>query len=144
MSIATSLLEALSELPDPRLERGKEHRWSELLFIAVCTLLTGGESFYDMEDFASMREEWLRTLLVLPGGPPSQDTFNRLFQMLDPAAFAETFARWTESLRGVLPADGGHRNAPLLAKRGRQSAKTLMRQPCLILHNPLDGQEPKR
>lgn len=104
MSIATSLLEALSELPDPRLERGKEHRWSELLFIAVCTLLTGGESFYDMEDFAAMREGWLRTFLVLPGGPPSHDTFNRLFQALDPAAFADSFARWTEGLRGVLPA----------------------------------------
>jgi predicted transposase YbfD/YdcC len=103
MSIAASLLEALSELPDPRLERGKEHRWSELLFIAVCTLLTGGESFYDMEDFAAMREEWLRAFLVLPGGPPSHDTFNRLFQMLDPAAFADSFARWTEGLRGALP-----------------------------------------
>lgn len=99
MTIATSLLEALSELPDPRLERGKEHRWSELLFIAVCTLLTGGESSYAMEDFATLREEWLRGFLVLPGGPPSHDTFNRLFQLLAPAEFAETFARWTRVAR---------------------------------------------
>ena len=106
MTIATSLLEAFSVLPDPRLARGKEHRWSELLFIAVCTLLTGGESFYDMEEFATLREEWLHTFLALPGGPPSHDTFNRLFQALDPAAFAETFARWTEGLRAALPADG--------------------------------------
>jgi predicted transposase YbfD/YdcC len=103
MTIATSLLEAFSVLPDPRLARGKEHRWSELLFIAVCTLLTGGESFYDMEEFACLRQEWLRTFLVLPGGVPSHDTFNRLFQALDPAAFAETFATWTEGLRAALP-----------------------------------------
>ena len=121
MSIATGLLEALSELPDPRLERGKEHRWNELLFIAVCTLLTGGESFYDMEDFASLREEWLRTFLVLPGGPPSHDTFNRLFQMLDPAAFAETFARWTEGLRGALPA-GEREIVALDGKAARRAA----------------------
>ncbi len=56
MSLATSLLEALSVVPDPRLERRKEHRWGELLFIAIYTLLTGGESFYDLEEFASPRE----------------------------------------------------------------------------------------
>ena len=104
MTIATSLREAFSILPDPRLARGKEHRWSEWLFIAGCTLLTGGESFYDLEEFACLREEWLRTFLTLPGGPPSHDTFNRLFQALDPAAFAQTFATWTESLRAALPA----------------------------------------
>ena len=120
MSLATSLLEALSELPDPRLERGKEHRWSELLFIAVCTLLTGGESFYGMEDFASRREDWLRTFLVLPGGPPSHDTFNRLFQMLDPTAFAETFACWTEGLRGALPT-GGREIVALDGKAARRA-----------------------
>ena len=103
MTIATRLLEAFSVLPDPRLARGKEHRWSELLFIAICTLLTGGESFYDMEEFVALREEWLCTFLELPGGPPSHDTFNRLFQALDPAAFAETFAIWTEGLRAALP-----------------------------------------
>ena len=75
MTIATSLLEAFGVLPDPCLARGKEHRWSERLFIAVCTLLTGGESFYDMEDFAAMREEWLHTFLALPGGPPMGSEF---------------------------------------------------------------------
>ena len=106
MSVATSLLEALSELPNPRLERGKKHRWSELLLIADCTLLIEGKSFYDMEDFASIREDWLRAFLAVPGGPPSHDTFNRVFQMLDPAAFADSFARWTERLRGTLPTGG--------------------------------------
>lgn len=30
---------------------------------------------------------------------PANDTFSRLFQALDPAAFAETFAQWTQGLR---------------------------------------------
>lgn len=131
MSIVTSLLEAFSELPDPRLARGKEHRWSELLFIAVCTLLTGGESFYDMEDFASMREEWLRTFLELPGGPPSHDTFNRLFQALDPAAFAETFALWTQSLRVTLPA-GEREIVALDGKAARRALNAGENARCLV------------
>ena len=71
-------------------------------------------------DFASLRADWLRTFLVLPGGPPSHDTFNRLFQMLDPAAFAETFARWTEGLRGALPA-GGREIVALDGKAARRA-----------------------
>lgn len=99
MSEVPGLIALLSRLPDPRVERSKEHGLTDLLVIAVCTLLAGGESFYDMEDFGHAREGWLRGFLRLPGGIPSHDTFNRLFQALDPAAFAETFAQWTQTLR---------------------------------------------
>lgn len=37
--------------------------------------------------------------LRLPNGIPSHDTFNRLFQALAPAVFAEAFAQWTQGLR---------------------------------------------
>jgi predicted transposase YbfD/YdcC len=96
------LVSAFDELPDPRRAQGQDHRLTDLLVIAVCTLLVGGESAYEMEDFGRAREAWLRSFLPLPGGPPSHDTFNRLFQALDPAAFAETFAHWTQSLRESL------------------------------------------
>lgn len=99
MSEAQSLITILARLPDPRMERSREHELTDLLVIAVCTLLVGGESFYDMEDFGHARKDWLQTFLRLPGGIPSHDTFNRLFQALDPAAFAETFAQWTQGLR---------------------------------------------
>jgi len=97
-----SLVSAFDDLPDPRRSQGLDHRLTDLLVIAVCTLLVGGESAYDMEDFGRAREEWLRTFLPLPNGIASHDTFNRLFQGLDPAAFAETFAHWTQGLRESL------------------------------------------
>lgn len=133
MTLATSLLEAFSTLPDPRLEGGKEHRWSELLFIGVGTLLTGGESFSDMEDFAVMRQQWLRTFLALPGGPPSHDTFNRLFQALDPAAFAETFATWTEGLRARLaPTTAGREIVALDGKAAKRALNAGPSARCLV------------
>jgi predicted transposase YbfD/YdcC len=97
-----SLITILGEVPDPRLARTREHDLVELLIIALCTLLCRGESFYDMEEFARVRLEWLRTFLTLRGGVPSHDTFNRVFQGLDPKAFADCLARWTQSVRGVL------------------------------------------
>jgi predicted transposase YbfD/YdcC len=97
-----SLITILGEVPDPRVARTREHDLVELLVIALCTLLCVGDSFYDMEEFARVRLQWLRTFLTLRGGVPSHDTFNRLFQALDPKMFADCLARWTQSVRTVL------------------------------------------
>ena len=102
MTTPLSLVSVFDDLPDPRVDRCKEHRLTDLLVIGVCTLLVGGESAYDMEDFGRSREEWLRTFLPLPNGIASHDTFNRLFQALDPVVFAEAFALWTQGLREQL------------------------------------------
>lgn len=37
-----------------------------------------------MVEFGDQREEWLRTILELPNGIPSHDTFNRVLQIIDP------------------------------------------------------------
>jgi len=97
-----SLLTILEEVPDPRVARTREHDLVALLVIALCTLLCRGESFYDMEEFARVRLKWLRTFLTLRGGVPSHDTFNRVFQALDPKKFADCLSRWTQSVRTVL------------------------------------------
>jgi predicted transposase YbfD/YdcC len=97
-----SLITLLGQVPDPRVARTREHDLVELLVIALCTLLCRGESFYDMEEFARVRLAWLRTFLPLRGGVPSHDTFNRLFQALDPKKFADALARWTQSVRTVM------------------------------------------
>jgi predicted transposase YbfD/YdcC len=97
-----SLIALLEEVPDPRVARSREHDLVELLVIALCTLLCRGESFYDMEEFARVRRQWLRTFLRLKGGVPSHDTFNRVFQALDPKRFADCLSRWTQSVRAVL------------------------------------------
>ncbi len=87
-----------SILPDPRVDRTKKHRLIDILFIAVCTIICGGETFTDMEMFGEAKQEWLRTLLELPHGIPSHDTFGRVFSLLDPQAFGECFLRWSAAL----------------------------------------------
>jgi hypothetical protein len=94
-----SLIAHFKDLPDPRVERTKDHDLIDLLVIAICTLLCAGESFNDMEDFGKAKADWFRTFLTLRNGIPSHDTFNRLFAALDPQAFLDCFLRWTQSLR---------------------------------------------
>lgn len=97
-----SLVEHFKDLPDPRLDRTKDHALIDVLVIGVCTLLCGGEGFNDMEDFGKAKEEWFRTFLTLTNGVPSHDTFNRVFAALDPKKFLECFLRWTQSLRQTI------------------------------------------
>jgi len=94
-----SLIECLHVLPDPRVTGRCDHKLVDLLVIALCTLLCGGESFPDMRRFALAKWDWLKGFLELPAGVPSHDTFNRLFQALDPKRFLEVFAAWTQGLR---------------------------------------------
>lgn len=94
-----SLIQHFQDLPDPRVNRTKDHALIDVLVIAVCTLLCGGGSFNDMEEFGKAKEEWFRTFLSLTNGIPSHDTFNRVFGALDPRQFLDCFLRWTQSLR---------------------------------------------
>jgi len=98
-----SLLAHFAGLPDPRVNRRLAHDLIDVLIVAVCTLLCGGESFNDMEDFGLAKREWFQTFLTLRNGIPSHDTFNRVFAALDPKAFLECFLRWTQSVRQAVP-----------------------------------------
>jgi hypothetical protein len=85
-------------LEDPRIERTKKHLLLDILVIAVCTLLTGGEGFQDTELFGKSKQAWLQTFLALPHGIPSHDTFGRVFARLNPQQFQECFLSWTQAV----------------------------------------------
>ncbi len=97
-----SLITILEEVPDPRVTCTVDHDLPDILMIALCTILSGGESFYDMEEFGEVRLPWLKTFLRLRNGAPRHDTYNRVFQALDPRSFSDCLARWTQSVRAVL------------------------------------------
>jgi hypothetical protein len=85
----TSLIEHFAPMRDPRIDRRKDHDLIDVLIIAVCCLLCGGEGFNDMEDFGEAKHDWFKTFLRPRSGIPSHDTFNRVFAVLDPKEFLE-------------------------------------------------------
>jgi predicted transposase YbfD/YdcC len=96
--VNASIVEHFQTLEDPRIERTKKHLLLDILVIAVCTLLTGGEGFQDMELFGKSKRAWLQTFLALPHGIPSHDTFGRVFARLHPQRFQACFLSWTQAV----------------------------------------------
>jgi hypothetical protein len=98
-----------AEVVDPRQDNAR-HDLHELLMIALCTLLSGGEDCSDMALFGEIKAPYLRQFLRLRHGTPSHDTFSRVFRLLDPKAFETCFTRFmqrfAESLQGVVAVDG--------------------------------------
>ena len=68
------LFSCFDGLKDHRASNARRHDLLELLVIALCTFLCGGESCVDMADFAEEKEPFLREFLSLSGGLPSHDT----------------------------------------------------------------------
>lgn len=98
VSPAATIMDHFQSLPDPRVDRTKEHRLTDLLTIAICAVIAGADSWVAIERFGHAKEAWLQPFLALPNGMPSHDTFGRVFAALDSVAFAECFQHWITSV----------------------------------------------
>src|SRR3954467_6871094 len=78
-------------LKDPRTGNAQRHDLLEILLIALCTVLCGGETCADMARFGHAKRDFLQEFLTLEHGIPSHDTFSRVFRRLDPAQFHACF-----------------------------------------------------
>jgi predicted transposase YbfD/YdcC len=92
------LLSYFSDLKDPRINRTKRHLVDDIVFIAIASVLCGGESWNDMQEYGEIKKEWLSSFLELPNGIPSHDTFNRFFSALDADEFENCFLSWVKSI----------------------------------------------
>jgi predicted transposase YbfD/YdcC len=97
-------------LEDPRTSNASLHDFHELLFIALCTVLCGGQNAVDMAEFVRAKEVFLRQTLRLAFGLPSHDTFSRLFRSMNPEQFGAAFQRFmavfSQQCQGVVAIDG--------------------------------------
>lgn len=96
------LADHFADLPDPRLERNKDHALLDIIVIAACGILAGADSWADVERFGRAKLDWFRTFLKLPNGIPSHDTFGRVFALLNPEAFAACFSTWMATVCATL------------------------------------------
>ena len=105
-----TLVEDVDPLEDPRHGNAGRHSLHDIVVIALCTILCGGETCTDMALFGHAKREFLQSFLPLRNGIPSHDTFSREFRLLDPEAFRMWFlgfmGQFAQGCEGVLAIDG--------------------------------------
>src|ERR1700678_3845833 len=94
---AMEMLRFFQELPDPRAHNAR-HLLGDILAIAIMGVFCGCEGWVEIAEWAQAGEEWFKTVLALPHGVPSHDTFDRVFSLLNPEAFEACFISWTDAL----------------------------------------------
>jgi len=93
------LIQILKDIEDPRIERCKLHQLIDILIIAICAVISGAETWEEIEEFGKSKQEWLESILELTNGIPSSDTFRRVISRIKPAEFQEKFLKWIETIR---------------------------------------------
>jgi predicted transposase YbfD/YdcC len=93
--------EHFKDLNDPRVERTRKHPLINIVFIAVCGVLSGANSFAAIEEFGLDRRAWFARFLDLANGVPSDDTFARVLARLDPGAFEKCLLSWVQAVQEV-------------------------------------------
>lgn len=104
------LVRAARMVPDTRRQWGHlRHRLSDILVIGFCAIICGAQTYHDIELFGQAKEIWLSNYLSLQNGIPSADTFERIFEMVDPKMIAKQM-RWilqSEEVAGKIIAFDG-------------------------------------
>jgi len=129
-----SISKYFKDLPDPRGERGKRHRLTDMQSITVCAVICGADGWVEVEDFGKAKEGWLKLFLALPHGIPSHDTLGRVFAVLDTEAMERCFRDWTAALaersKGRLIAIDGKTLGRSFDRAGRKTAIHLVNAWC--------------
>jgi predicted transposase YbfD/YdcC len=123
----SSIIDHFSHLPDPRTkEHKKEHKLIDIIFITVAAVICGAEDWNDIEEYGEIKEDWLKTVLELPNGIPSHDTFNRVFSLIDPAALQQCFISWVQSMAKISEGHIVSIDGKRLCNSGEQGKKAVI------------------
>lgn len=98
-------LGCFSVLKDPRINRTKLYNLEAIIFQTVSAIISGCDSWTEIELFGETKKEWLEDYVHIPNGTPSDDTLSDLFKRIDPLAFEECFRKWTTLISDIVDAD---------------------------------------
>jgi hypothetical protein len=85
---------------DPRRDQGKRHLLSDMLTLTICAVISGANSWVEIEEYGESKREWLASFLELAHGIPSYDTLSDVFARLDPTQLEAGFQSWVSSVAG--------------------------------------------
>jgi hypothetical protein len=92
-------MQIFKPLSDQRSLRNRKHKFLEIIILSILAVLSGADSYDEIEQFGKEKIRFLRKFLELRNGIPSHDTINRVFQGLNPAEFERCFVNFSNCLK---------------------------------------------
>ena len=89
------------EVEDPR-SHNVSHLLIDIITIAICGLISGADGWVEIEAYGNAKLLWFSQFLELPNGIPSHDTFGRVFAVIDPQQFRESFLRCVKAIADLM------------------------------------------
>jgi predicted transposase YbfD/YdcC len=93
-----SIKKHFRKLLDRRVRGRTRHLLVDIVVMAICGVIANCDGWRDIALFAQKREAWFKRFLKLPHGIPSHDTFERVFNQLDPRTFQNCFVSWVKEI----------------------------------------------
>lgn len=90
--------ESFEKVEDFRESHKVKHNLLEIIFVAIVATVANANTWLEVEAFVEIKENLLKRYVKLENGIPSHDTFQRVFEHLDPKAFNRAFMDWTNKL----------------------------------------------
>ena len=87
-------------ISDPRQAWKVEYSLLEIVVMTICAVISGCEYWEEIVDFSRVKEQWFREKLgqELKNGIASHDTFQLIFQLIDPKELEKSFLSWVKSV----------------------------------------------
>jgi hypothetical protein len=98
---------------------------TDILVIAILAIIAGAQGWEDIENYGISKQKWLEEFLALPNGIPSDDTFRRVFEFIDPWIFASKLS--LPSLRVLMSVTINVLKKPIIARKSVKFGRCLSR-----------------
>ena len=95
------LQERFEEVTDPRASNVR-HRLLDIIVLTICGLISGADSWTEIEAYGNAKLGWFSKYLELPHGIPSHDTLGRVFAQMDPAEVQSSFLKCVGEIAELL------------------------------------------
>ena len=89
-------------ISDPRVNRGENYPLTEMIFLTLTAMLSGSDTWVDVERFGQSKLDWLQKYLPFAQGIPSHNTLGRVFSMLDTVEFYAALQSFAGEIIGTV------------------------------------------
>lgn len=93
----STVVTLLNEFEDPRDQKKVTHPLPSVLFMSICAIFCGADTWEDIPLWAESHLDWLSTYVDMSKGIPSYSTIRRVFMIVEPANWGKLIRHTVDS-----------------------------------------------